>query len=354
MRSQHLTHAVLASLLWCAAVFAFVGMNFMRFETASCTLRDSRIETSLSELQRTIQLEIDKGTSLSGIEKAQDRLLNYATGKDDILSVMVFAFDSGKILFSTVATQVGMLVPDVWREKCKRQGTLFVETEDKKETVGLPVVNSFLETEGCLVAEYKTEVNETVRENMISTAFRFAVRLALIGTIVCFLVCFLKAVGRSFFGDKKKRFIAAFICGISLLAFMLHMNVSAMFKAFEKDLRIQTTTKTEMLAEQVKNLIEQAIQSGMSFKSVSGLEAYLDQIRQQNKEIMFILVTDKTGRVLYESGSATKAFDADPRTGKISLREGYYNTAEPVKEAETTVGWVQIGVNERFVREKVF
>ena len=58
--------------------------------------------------------------------------------------------------------------------------------------------------------------------------------------------------------------------------------------------------------------------------------------------------------MLYEAGSAAEAFEADPHTGKISLREGYYNAAEPVNDGRSAIGWVQIGVNERFVREKIF
>ena len=97
MRSQHLTHAFLASLLWCATVFAFVGMNFMKFETASRSLRDSRIETALTELQMAVQLDMDKGRPLSGIEKAEDLLYQYAFENDDVLSIMIFAAGSGKI-----------------------------------------------------------------------------------------------------------------------------------------------------------------------------------------------------------------------------------------------------------------
>ncbi len=354
MRSQHLTHAVLASLLWCAAVFVFVGMNFMKYEAAARALRDSRIETALTELQRTLQNEMDKGVPLTGIKKTEGFLFHYAAENKDVLSVMIFARKTGKILFSTVAAQSGMSVPFVWREKCGQPGTFFVETQEKKETVGLPVLNSFLENEACLVAEYKTEDVDVVREKMISSAFHFAVRLALIGLLGCFLICFFRSVSVIVFADKKIRSRLVLVASLSVLATALYLNFSAMFRAFEIDLEPQIELKTQTVARQVKSVIELAVQSGVPFKSVNALEAYLDQIRQKNKEIMFILVTDKTGRVLYESGTAAKAFDSDPRTGKISLREGYYNTAESVNDTETAVGWVQIGVNERFVREKVF
>ncbi len=354
MRSQHLTHAFLASLLWCAVVFAFVGMNFMKFESASRALRDSRIETALTELQRTVQIDMDKGKPLSGVESAEDVFFRYVSENNDVLSVMIFSTGSGKILFSTVAAQIGMNVPDVWREKCSRSGTFFVETSKDKETIGTSVLNAFLENEGCLVGEYKIAANEIVREKMISTSFRFAFRFALIGVMACFLICFFQPLCANVFGGKKWRLMSVLTLCLGALFLMLQLNFSAMYKAFEQDLRHETALKTQTIARQVKVLIERAVHGGEPFKSIKGLEAYLDQIRQKNKEILFILVTDKTGRVLYESGTAAKAFDADPRTGKISLRDGYYNTAEPVNDLETAVGWVQIGVNERFVREKVF
>lgn len=326
----------------------------MKYEAASRSLRDSRIETALTELQRALQTEMDKGVPLTGIKKTEGFLFHYAAENEDVLSVMVFDRKSGKILFSTVAAQAGMNVPFVWREKCAQPGTLFVETQEQKETVGLPVLNSFLENEGCLVAEYKTEAVKSVREKMISSAFYFALRLAFIGVAGCFLLYFFNFVSALVFKEKKVRSKVTFVFCLFVLCAALYINFSAMCQAFETNLEPQIRLKTQTIAGQVKNMIELAVKSGVPFKSVNAMEAYLDQVRQKNKEIMFILVTDKTGRVLYESGTAAQAFDTDMRTGKISLRDGYYNAAESVNDADNAVGWVQIGVNERFVREKIF
>ena len=125
-------------------------------------------------------------------------------------------------------------------------------------------------------------------------------------------------------------------------------------QSFEADLRQEIAVKSGLIASRIARQLENTVRSGVPFDSVTALEAYMEQIRQENKEILFVLVTDKTGRVLYEAGSASKAFEADGRTGKISLKKGYYNAAEPVNGTNATIGWVQIGVNERFVREKIF
>ena len=81
------------SLVWLlAGVGVFiVGMNFMKFESASRALRDSRIETALTELQRTVQIDMDKGKPLSGVESAEDVFFRYVSENNDVLSVMIFS-----------------------------------------------------------------------------------------------------------------------------------------------------------------------------------------------------------------------------------------------------------------------
>lgn len=355
MRSMHLSHAMLASLLWCTAVFVFVGMNFMRFEEASRRLQDSRIETALGDLQKVFQLEMDKGSSLPQLKKVETRFSRYMSEDPNVLSVLVFGARSGRILFSTVHAQAGLDVPAPWVEKCKVPGTVFVETANGRETVGMPIFNAFGENAGCVVSEYKTEAYRGVREKMIKTAFNAAVRLALVGIMGSFLLYFFGLFAGAEFMPKRRLWRNMILGGaMAVLVISVPVNFSAMFSSFESDLKQNIAAKAQVITRIVQGQIERAVDSGVPFKAVNGMEAYLEQIRRKNPEILFILVTDKSGRVLYEAGSASEAFDADPRTGKISLRKGYYNAAQPVNAQETPVGWVQIGVNERFVREKIF
>ena len=55
MRDMPLSHTVLLAVLWCAAVFAFVGSDFMKFENAGHVLRQTRISAALGELRRVLQ-----------------------------------------------------------------------------------------------------------------------------------------------------------------------------------------------------------------------------------------------------------------------------------------------------------
>ncbi|MBO4520368.1 MAG: hypothetical protein J5787_04100 [Alphaproteobacteria bacterium] len=349
-----LSHTILASLFWCAVVFAFTGMNFMKYEEASHTLRESRIETALTDMHKALQVEMDKGEALPGLKTAEKILLNYTRSERDLLSAMIFSANTGKILFSTLVGQTGQSAPVSWRQKCVRSDTVFIEKEKDKETMGMPLLNAFSENTGCLVAQYTTESGEVVREKMIKTTFHYSVRLAAIGAGFCFFIYFFGFLVATTFQNKKIQLAIAFVLCQGLLLLALYFSFVSMFKAFDENIKQEMSTKTQQIAEQISARLGQAVQNGVPFDSITALETYLDQIRQKNKEILFILVTDKTGRVLYETGSAAEAFEADPYTGKISLREGYYNAAEPVNSANAAIGWVQIGVNERFVREKGF
>lgn len=326
----------------------------MKYESASHMLRKTRIEAAQTEIHKAILLEMDQGNMLPGLKKAEEALLRYKNEESDLLSAVIFETENGKILFSVQPTQIGQKVPETWRKKCVRPDTFFTDEEKEEETVGLPILNALSENTGCLAATYATKSIRNIREEMIKTAFRYAFRSSVIGVFICFSLYFFTFLITNVFQSKKIQSTVVFIlCQILLLTAMF-LNFSAMFRTFEADLKPEIETKSRLLAGQISRQLGRMVQNGVPFDSVTALEAYMDQIRQENKEILFVLVTDKTGRVLYESGSASQAFKADARTGKIFLRDGYYNAAEPVTGAHAAIGWVQIGVNERFVREKVF
>ena len=352
MRGFSFIHTVLASLLWCAAVFVFVGINFVRYESAFRALRTSRIEGRLLSLHKTIQVEMDKGNSLNELKTADKLLLQYGQEEKDFSSAQIVDAKNGKILFSTLPAQMGRVAPSERRARCVAPDTVFIEDNEDSELFGVPLFNALSDNVGCLTASYLKENGKDVREQMIKTAFRHAFRLSAAGVSASFLLYLFFFLTPAFPTIKKRQAFAALIALQGLLLFSLYRNVTAMFRSFEVDLRQEIAVKSRLIATRIARRLENTVQSGVPFDSVTALETYMEQIRQDNKEILFVLVTDKTGRVLYEAGSASKAFEADPRTGKVSLKEGYYNAAEPVNGVNTAVGWVQIGVNERFVREK--
>ena len=353
MRNVSLIHTVLAALLCCAVVFVFAGVNFMKYESAARSLRDSRINAGIVSLHKTIQLEMDKGYPLSELKQLEKELVLYAKDEPDLISVAVFDTKSGKKMFDTDSSQKGKSVPETWRKKCNSPDSVFTEREEKKEFFGIPLFNAIAENTGCLVGEYSVDEIASVREKMIKTAFSKAFRLAGISVAACFLVYFYGLLISTILTNKKIQTAAVLMLFQVMLGVAFYFNFKETFSLFENDLEQEIAVKTRFIAKMLGKQISRTLQTGVPFDAIPAPEVYMDQLRQDNKEILFVLVTDKTGRVLYESGKAAEAFETDPHTGKISLKYGYYNAAEPINNDKNAIGWVQIGVNERFMREKI-
>ena len=351
MRTISLSHIVLASLFWCAAVFVFVGMHFMKYEAASRMLRETRIETAVKNLGTRLQFEMDKGEKLSALKNAEMLMRQSAADDPDMISALIFDAKHGTILFSSSDKKTEAAI-DLWKKKCVSPDVVFTEKDKNGEIFGLSLQNAFSENSGCLIVRYSTKSYELIREEMIKTAFRYTFRLSFVGVLICFVVYFYSILLSSVFTDKKIRLTAVLFFLTSILFVVLYFNFTTMFDSFETDIKKGISDKARLVSKQIADQINRVVQNGVPLDSVTALEVYMDGVRQKNKEILFVLVTDKTGRVLYESGSAANAFESDALTGKISLRKGYYSAASAVNADGAVAGWVQIGVNERFVREK--
>lgn len=363
MRSFSFVHAVGLCALWCVAVLFYVGRSFIVYDVAVTGLNETRAKTALGELRAYLQFETDKGDDLIRLGGVQDKLARFVKNDKDVDSVFVFDAGAGKVIFSSRSAQVGLTVPDEWRKKCDGQrnffvedsqnGSLFDEQRKNQRVIGTPVYNAFSEKTACVAAEYRNAGLIAVRNRMAETAFSTTLKLLLIG-----LGCLLLLTALIRFPDKlplKKRernIITAAVLTASLA--MIPLTVGKMKASFENDMKPVISGKSKIILNLLRDPTEKAVAGGVPLTDISGAEAFFEQVRKNNPEILFVLLTDKSGRVLFQAGSAAEAFTADKLTGKVSLRDGYFSDARPVRLNDDAVGWIQIGINERFVRENLF
>ena len=233
MRGFSFTHTVLASLLWCAAVFIFVGVNFVRYEAAFRTLRVSRIEGRLLSLHKAIQLEMDKGYSLNELKTAENLLLRYGREEKDFSSAQIIDAKNGNILFGTLPAQTAQNVSSEWRTGCITPDTVFTEETENYDIFGIPLFNALLDNVGCLTVSYSKKDGKTVRDQMIKTAFHHVFRLSAIGVSSVFLLYLFSFLTASFPTGRKRQAFAVLVAFQGLLLFCLCRNVSSMFKALK-------------------------------------------------------------------------------------------------------------------------
>lgn len=362
MRSGSFVHAVCLCALWCVAVLIYVGRAFIVYDVAVTELNDTRSKAALSGLRAYLQSETDKGADLIRLNGIRDRLALFVKNDKSVEAVFVFDTRTGKIVFGYPSAKAGGTVPDDWRRKCDGAGTFFVEeTQDEKifedqkgkRAVGTPIYNAFNEKSGCLVAEYRSDSLIVARNRMAETAFGTSLKLLLIG-----LICLLLGAASVRFRDriplKPRNRTALTVVLVLLMLSWIPISVERMKASFESDMKPSVEAKAKIVLSLLREPTEKALAGGVPLTEIKGAVSFFDQIRKNNPEILFVLLTDKSGRVLHESGSAAEAFVADKLTGKVSLREGYFSSADPVRLNDDAVGWIQIGINERFVRENLF
>lgn len=346
MRNMSLSGVVLIGFLWGVLMFAAVGHVFSKYDAAGAALHGSRIRTALTDLRAEIQAKTDAGATLPETETIRPALDGYAGAASDIVAFSVFDAASGKVLFGSKNAETGRAVSPDLREKCQAAGHFFFSEVKDGEIVGVPLTNALEEKKGCLTVEYKTD--EGVRERMIRDAFHTWVRLMLIG-LACLAALYFKS--RLPQGGRRFGLTGG---AVVLLLLLVYPCVNGMCAAFEQSLKQSVSLKARTVARVIGGVVQKAVKSGVPFAEQAGMDSYLEQIRKNNPEVMFILLTDKSGRVLFENGSTQGAFETDARTGSITLKKGYFNAAEPVVVDAVPAGWVQIGINERFVREEIF
>lgn len=339
-----LSHVLFASLFWCIGVFLFVGNSFGSYEQLYNRLSRTRREATLTHIKQIVQSDIDKGASLPRIQSVDVLLSRFALGDEGILSVFVFGQTSGKILFSSLASQAGIRVPAEWLVSCAQADTFFSKEFTGKKMLSLPVLDSMNAVAGCVSMEYKTLTYDEIHSLMVAKSIQTGVRLSLSGIVFLFacyaaLILFFKVQGRWRFWGTVGMTVAVLVCFGGTGYYFMHAN-----DGFREAVSPELTLKSETLAKILQSQVEKALQAGVPLKSLVQADSFLDSVRLKNKEIAFILITDETGRVLYESGEASKAFATDKKTGRVRLRDEFLNSAQPLRTVKGTLGWVQIGV----------
>lgn len=344
---MNLNRMLICAFLWAVAVFLFTGRVFNIFDEEANNLNNERIKIQIFETRDFIQNKLDLGQSLHALNSLPALFEKKVEQNKEMLSLFVADTQNAKILFSSVKTQEGLTIP--WIDKCKIQNSFFKDIFDTKTIIGTGIFNVHNKPVGCVGAEYKTGVLEEVRNKMVNTSSHYAFYLFALGCFIIF--CFYATPTVRKYIKSYKTYLIISLC---VLTFAFPHFIGKMYVDFEQNLHPIIETKIQTISNKIRFMIQFAVEKGIPFNSIPEAETYLDNFKKQNPEITFILLTDKTGRVLYEAGTAEHAFKSDSKTGQITLRAGYYNAAGQIIVNNSSIGWLQIGVNERYLREKVF
>lgn len=342
-----LSHVAFAALFWCIGVFLSVGSSFGKYEQFHASLRETRREAVLSHIKQILQTQTDMGASLPRLRGATAVLSRFALADGDISDIFVFAVPSGKILFSSKASQAGEKVSAERVKRCAAADSFIRSETAIGKAIALPVLDSSNAVAGCVALEYASNAATVVRQKMTTQSVRAVACLSLSGILLLSLLFVLARL--CVMPDlRRARLKTAGACVAVLCAAVLTIGgFRGVERDFQESVKPEIAAKSKTVAKILRDGLEKALQAGVPLRSFVQADAFLDTMRRAHREIAFILITDESGRVLYESGSPAEAFETDGKTGRVRLRDGYLNTAEALRAQKTTAGWLQIGVKTK-------
>ena len=128
---------------------------------------------------------------------------------------------------------------------------------------------------------------------------------------------------------------------------------------FESSLSREQSAVEREIGRTIIEVIEKAVDSGIPFDRLAGVESYLETVKRENKGVAYLVVSDMTGRIRY--GTSLAGIRQRPQFersiadwsrfeffGRIG---GYFNTAVPVNYEGRQIAWLHVGSRANIVEQ---
>jgi MFS family permease len=164
--------------------------------------------------------------------------------------------------------------------------------------------------------------------------------------------------------DNYLRSVYLRLAGVVMLVVVLALGANALLshRSFERALAPEMAKKVAMVATSIRVLVLKAVENGIAFHELHGVEDKFVEIDDEIPEITYFSITDAQGQVLHHRPATPPAI-ADymksapvlaalnrPEQPPSSVRVGnHYMVSLPVARDGQPLGMVHLGVDVRFV-----
>lgn len=126
-----------------------------------------------------------------------------------------------------------------------------------------------------------------------------------------------------------------------------------MLQAFVANLTPEIEQKAGIIGRSIAGQVDHALQLGIPFERLHGMEAFLDRVLADNADIEFVTVTDPTGKTTFfrSRTGGTAAEHSSTVTGD-DVADGHVRV--PIGDASRPRGSVEIGVSPRVIVDKTY
>ncbi|WP_410497863.1 MFS transporter [Chitinibacter sp. S2-10] len=145
-----------------------------------------------------------------------------------------------------------------------------------------------------------------------------------------------------------------------VLSALILLFSSALFsyfslREFESGLKPSIAASERELAASVLRVLGKGFEHGIPYQEMKGVNEYLDQVRRNNSQISYLLLTDAKRRLLFSS--QTK--DCQPNEvlttvdGGITPDSRYLNTVVPIRRGGVLLGYLYLGRQADVARQQL-
>lgn len=133
------------------------------------------------------------------------------------------------------------------------------------------------------------------------------------------------------------------------VAFVSHSAL----RSFEAELRPELEREASVVGEIGARTLQRAIELGVPFGSLSGVDEYLVSLLIAQQGLSYVLLTDAVGQTIASAGGGVGSFSGLP-AGTLSPQRGgalmrqlgdSYDAALPILEDGRIVGWIHVGIS---------
>ncbi|MEE9117224.1 MAG: MFS transporter [Calditrichia bacterium] len=161
--------------------------------------------------------------------------------------------------------------------------------------------------------------------------------------------------------SKMARPLILTMMGTLFLSSIIFAYIS--FIEFSRFLEPELKKKAQLIALNIDQDLTRAVEVGIPFEELVGVDEYLDSIATEFDEVTYLEVYNPRGKTLFQSGQTkTKAFnlkvpkqlpDIDSRLNAIQDRLKSIIYSYPIEIDDKNSGYINVGIDENFVKRQL-
>jgi MFS family permease len=161
--------------------------------------------------------------------------------------------------------------------------------------------------------------------------------------------------------SKKARPLILVIMGTLFLSSIIFAYIS--FNEFNRFLEPELEKKAQLIALNIEQDLTRAVEFGIPFEELVGVNEYLESIVSEFDEVTYLEVQGPASITLFQGGliksnvfnlnNPRQSPDIDSQSNAARNRSKSINYSYPIKIDENNSGYINVGIDENFVRNQL-